>query len=168
MRTQKLMYLTSAIIMLILLWFPLKTTAQGLSGIGYNGFGIRAGLSGSPDQGYGGIHVDLGEFHKDVRFRPTMEIGVGDDQTVLQVLAEVHYVFSKYITWKPYLGAGVGLTHVDYDDHRRHGSDTGVSLSPIGGIETELNTWTNFFAEVKAGLADDDPDIKFAVGLTWK
>ena len=168
MRTKNLIYLTSIIIMLVLLCFPLKAMAQGLSRIGYNGWGVRAGLSGSPDQGYGGIHVDLGEFHKDVRFRPSMELGFGDDQTVLQVLAEVHYVFSKYLSWKPYLGGGLGLTHVDYDNHHGDDSDTGISLSPIGGIETQLKPGTNFFAEVKLGLAHEDPDIKFAVGLTWK
>jgi hypothetical protein len=168
MSTKRIMYLTSVIIMLVLLWFPLKAAAQGLSGIGYNGWGVRAGLSGSPDQGYGGIHVDLGEFHKDVRFRPSLELGFGDDQTVLQMLAEVHYVFSKYITWKPYLGGGLGLTYINYDNHHGDDSDTGISLSPIGGIETKVNPGMNFFAEIKVGLGDDDPNIKFVVGITWK
>jgi opacity protein-like surface antigen len=131
--------------------------------------GIRAGLSSDPDQVYGGVHFNLGELTKDVRFRPSVEVGFGDDQTVVQMLAEVHYVFSKFQTWKPYLGGGLGLTYVNYDDgHRGDGSDTEGSLNAIGGIETELKQGMKLFFEFKLGLAHQDPDIKFGIGLSWK
>ena len=45
----------------------------------------------------GGVHFNLGELTKDVRFRPTVEVGFGDDQTLVQMLAEVHFAQSLNI-----------------------------------------------------------------------
>jgi len=166
---RKFIYLTVVIIMLILAGFPTKAMAQETSQTGFNGWGVRAGLSSDPDQVYAGVHFNLGELTKDIRFRPTVELGIGDDQIVVQMLAEVHYVFSEFQAWKPYVGGGLGLTYVNYDNHH-HGddSDTGGSLNAIGGIETELKQGNKLFFEFKLGLANKDPDIKFAVGLSWK
>jgi opacity protein-like surface antigen len=169
MSDKKYSYLIALIIILILAVFSEKVFAQGLSGIHWNGWGVRTGLSSDPDQVYGGIHFNLGEFAKDVRFRPSMELGFGDDLVLVQMLAEVHYVFSNVQVWKPYLGGGLGLTYVNYDNgHFGDDSETDVSLNPIGGIETMLNQGIKFFFELKLGLADDDPDIKFGIGLSWK
>jgi len=166
MSDRKFAYLTIAII-LILAGFAPKAMAQETPEIRFDGWGIRAGLSSDPDQVYGGVHFNLGEFTKDVRFRPTVEVGFGDDRTVVQMVAEVHYVFSKFQAWKPYAGGGLGLTYVNYDDgHPGNGSDTGGSLNAIGGVETLVQGMRLFF-ELKVGLAHDDPDIKFGVGLSW-
>jgi len=168
MSNKKFIYLT-VIIMLISAGFATKAMAQEVSEIRFDGWGIRLGLSSDPDQVYGGIHFNLGEFAKDIRFRPTVELGFGDDQTVLQMLTEVHYVFSELRAWKPYLGGGLGLTYVNfYGDHSGDTSDTEASLNVIGGVETELNQGKKFFFEFKLGLSHDDPDIKFGVGLSWK
>ena len=169
MSDKKFIYVTVVITMLIFAGFATKAMAQETSGIRFDGWGIRAGLSSDPDQVYGGVHLNLGEFTKDVRFRPTVEVGFGDDRTVVQMAAEVHYVFSKYQAWKPYAGGGLGLTYVNYDDdYPGNGSDTEVSLNAIGGVETDLKQGTKLFFEFKLGLAHDDPDIKFGVGLSWK
>jgi opacity protein-like surface antigen len=98
----------------------------------------------------------------------TSGIGFGDDQTLVQMAGEVHYVFSQYQAWKPYAGAGLGLTYINYDsDHPKNGSDTEGSLTAIGGVETDLKQGMKLFFEFKVGLAHDDPDIKFGVGLSW-
>jgi opacity protein-like surface antigen len=166
---KKCSYLIAFIIVLILAGFAQKSLAQGLSGIHWDGWGVRAGLSSDPDQAYGGVHFNLGEFAKDVRFRPSTELGLGDELVVIQMLAEAHYVFSNFQVWKPYLGGGLGLTYVNYDnDHPGDDSETKVSLCPIGGIETMLNQGMKFFFELKLGLADEDPDIKCGIGLSWK
>ncbi len=141
-------------------------------GIGYRGWGLQAGVSSSPDQIYGGVHWDLGEFAKDVRFQPALEIGTGDHMTQVQALAEVTYVFSKIQVWKPFVGGDVGMTYVDIDrsqlppgaDH----TDTALALMGVGGIETKLRSGTRFYLEVKVGFGDDDPDAKLAAGWTWK
>jgi len=169
MSDKRFIYVTVVITMLIVAGFATKAMAQETSEIRFDGWGIRAGLSSDPDQVYGGVHFNLGEFTKDVRFRPTVEVGFGDDRTVVQMVAEVHYVFSKFQAWKPYAGGGLGLTYVNYDGgHPGNGSDTEASLNAIGGIETDLKQGTKLFFEFKLGLAHDDPDIKFGVGLSWK
>ena len=168
MSDKKFIYLTVVITMLILVGFATKAMAQGTSEIRFKGWGIRAGLSSDPDQVYGGVHLDLGELIEDVRFRPTVEFGLGDDQKVLQVLAEVHQVFSKFRVCKPYLGAGLGLTYINYDDdHLGDDSVTEGSVVLIGGIETELSQAVKLFFEFKVGLANEDPEMKFGVGLSW-
>ena len=168
MSNKKYIYLPLSLIMFILVVFSTKPMAQGLDGIQYKGWGVRGGLSSDPDQGYGGVHVNMGEFTKDVRFRPSVELGFGDDQTVLQMLAEVHYVFSNVKIWQPYVGSGLGLTYVNYDDNRNDDSDTDLSFNPMVGIETAINENRKFFFEIKLGLTDNDPDIKFGVGVSWK
>jgi len=139
--------------------------AQGTAHIGYRGWGVRAGLSSSPDQVYGGVHWDLGEFARNVRFRPYLELGAGDHVTTLQANAEVHYVFSKVQVWKPFVGGSAGLIYADPD----HGSsETNLSVMGVGGVETKLKSATSFFIEGKVGLTNDDPDFKAGVGWTWK
>lgn len=143
---------------------------QGGPELGWNGWGVQAGLSSEPDQIYGGVHFNLGEFAKNVRLRPTVEIGFGDDRTLLQAHAEVHYVFSKVQVWKPYVGGGVGFNYVKIDDlpPAADDDDTDVGLMGVGGVETKLKSGVGFFFEGKVGLTDDDPDFKVGVGWTWK
>jgi hypothetical protein len=151
--------------------------AKGPS-LGYNGWGVRVGVSQGPslegdfdpDQIYGGVHFELGEFARDVRFRPVLEVGFGDDVTLLQAIADVHYVFSKVQVWKPYVGGGVGLTFVKLNDAPSGVDDTDneIGLMGVGGIETKLKSATKFFLEVRVGLGDDDPDLKLGAGWSWK
>jgi hypothetical protein len=144
-------------------------SSSGTSGIGWNGWGVRVGASTDPDQVYGGFHFELGEFARDVRFRPTVEIGSGDDAVLLQALAEVHYVFSKVQVWRPYVGGGVGWSWIDLDNvpPGRKDSDSDLALMGIGGVETKMKSGTLLFFELKIGFGDDDPDLKIGVGWGW-
>ncbi|HXH27778.1 MAG TPA: hypothetical protein VNL37_01965 [Candidatus Polarisedimenticolia bacterium] len=149
--------------------FAQGAKASGTSGIHWSGWGVRVGLSSNPDQIYGGVHFNLGEFAPNVRFRPTVEFGKGDHVTLSQVMAEAHYIFSKVQVWKPYVGGGVGWTHVKVDRGRSgDGTDNSIGLMGIGGIETHLKSAAAFFLELKVGLGNDDPDLKMAAGWTWK
>lgn len=145
--------------------------SSGLSGIGYRGWGLQVGGSSNPDQVYGGVHWDLGEFARNVRFRPLLEIGTGDHATLLQAMAQVTYVFSKIQVWKPYVGGEVGWTYVDLErSHLPPGAnntESKLGLQGVGGIETRLKSGTRFDVEAKVGFGDDDPDFKFGVGWTW-
>jgi hypothetical protein len=139
--------------------------AQGTAQVGYRGWGVRAGLSSNPDQVYAGVHWDLGEFARNVRFRPNIEVGFGDHVTLLQANAEVHYVFSKVQVWKPYVGGSAGFVYADPDEGD---NKTDLSVMGVGGVETKLKSATSFFIEAKVGLTNDDPDLKVGVGWTWK
>jgi opacity protein-like surface antigen len=143
--------------------------AQGTTGVGWKGWGVRVGGSVDPDQVYGGVHFNLGEFAKDVRFRPTIEMGFGDDVTTIQALAEVHYVFSKVQVWKPYVGGGLGFNyvHANNDCDNCDDSDTEVSFAAMGGVETKLKSGTGLFFEGKIGFGDNDADFKACVGWNF-
>lgn len=144
------------------------SSSAGTSGIGWEGWGVRVGLSADPDQAYGGVHFNLGHFARDVRFRPTIEIGFGDDVTTLQALAEVHYVFSKVQVWKPYVGGGLGLSYINVDDDgpgNGDDSDTEVGFAAMGGVETRLRSGSTFGIEGKIGFGDNDADFK--AGVSW-
>ncbi|HZM70279.1 MAG TPA: outer membrane beta-barrel protein [Candidatus Cryosericum sp.] len=157
------------LVVLLVMASAAPVLAQGTQGVRYTGWGVRVGLSADPDQAYGGVHFDLGEFTRDVRFRPTVELGFGDDVLLLQALAEVHYVFSKVQVWKPYVGGGLGLSYADVDDDSDFDddSDTEVSFAAIGGVETKLKSGNGFMLELKLGFGDNDPDVKFGVGWTF-
>jgi len=147
---------------------------SGTSGLGWQGWGVRVGASANPDQVFGGVHFNLGYFARDVRFRPTIELGFGDDATTLQALAEVHYVFSKVQVWKPYVGGGLGLAYVNVDvDCNGNGNcddsetDTEISFAAVGGVETKLRSGNTFGIEGKIGLGDDDADFKASVNWSF-
>lgn len=147
-------------------------TGPGTSGIGYRGWGAQVGLSDNPDQIYGGVHWDLGEFARNVRFRPVIEIGRGDHRTLVQALADVTYIFSKVQVWHPYVGGEIGFSYVDIDSSQlppgADNTDTDLALMGVGGVETRLKSGTKFFLEAKVGFGDDDPDFKIGAGWTWK
>ena len=161
----KARYAAPLLLLPVLAALSAPALAQGTAHIAYRGWGVRAGLSNNPDQVYGGLHWDLGEFARNVRFRPYVEIGSGDHVTTLQANAEVHYVFSKVQVWKPFVGGSAGLIYADPD---RGNSDTNLSIMGVGGVETKLKSATSFFIEGKVGLTSDDPDFKAGVGWTWK
>ena len=149
-----------------------STSGGGAPRIGWNGWGVSVGLSDNPDQVYGGVHFDLGEFARNVRFRPNIELGVGDHATLIQANAEATYLFSKVQVWKPYVGGSIGFSWVSIDSSRlppgADNTDTDISLMGVGGIETKLKSSTKFFLEAKVGIGDDDPDFKVAAGWSWK
>ena len=160
-----------AVPLLMLLATPVLAQQSGGPNLGWNGWGVQVGLTSDPDQVYAGVHFHLGEFARNVRVRPTVEIGSGDDATLLQALFEVHYVFSKVQVWKPYVGGGAGFNYVKFDlpaGAQGDDTDTDVSLMGVGGVQTKLKSGTGFFFEGKVGLTDDDPDFKVGVGWSWK
>lgn len=167
--TLTLVALSAMLVVPVLAQDDSASSSSGTSGIGWEGWGVRVGGSSDPDQIYGGVHFELGEFARDVRFRPTLEVGFGDDRTLLQAVAEVHYVFSKVQVWKPYVGGGLGWTWVDRDKVPSgvKKSDSDLALMGIGGVQTKMKSGTLLFFELKIGFGDLDPDLKAAVGWGW-
>jgi opacity protein-like surface antigen len=146
---------------------PQYTSASNAPGIRWDGWGPRAGVSFDPDQFWGGVHFNLGYFARDVRFRPTVYAGFGDDVTLITGMAEVHYIFSKVQVWKPYVGGGLGIAFVNADDDGDFEdlSDTEIAFAAVGGVETKLHSGALIGFEGRIGLGDADPD--FMAGVTW-
>jgi hypothetical protein len=78
--------------------------------------GVRAGVSVDPDQFYFGGHVETKPIVDRLRFRPNIEVGLGDDTTLVAINIEFAYFFSSTSPWQLYAGAGPALNIVDRHD----------------------------------------------------
>ncbi|MBI4530960.1 MAG: hypothetical protein HY709_05495 [Candidatus Latescibacteria bacterium] len=144
---------------------PAGATSEELD---YNGVGVRAGMTIRPDQFHFGGHVDLGEFTEGFRFQPNVEIGLGEDRTLLAFNAEGLYFFDRSHRWTPYTGGGIGV-HLDRHSKGVSDSDrtiTDVGLNVLAGLERSIKKDRALFVETKIGI-DDAPDFKLTVGMTF-
>ena len=131
------------------------STAAAQSG----GGGIRAGVSGDPDQFYFGAHFDTGYLVERLSFRPNVEVGVGDDVTTVAANFEFVYWFPlKRQPWSIYTGGGPALNVYDGDGD----TDTEPGFNLLVGIAHRRG----LFAEFKLGLIDS-PEIKFGIGYSF-
>src|SRR5262245_49623126 len=69
--------------------------------------GVRAGVSGNPDQFFFGGHFETRPVADHVTFRPNVELGVGDNTSLLAL--NVEFVYSMPLRrqpWRLYFGGG--------------------------------------------------------------
>ena len=123
-------------------------------------FGVRAGASVDPDQFYFGGHVETDPLAEHIRFRPNVEIGVGNDLTTVAVNLELVYKAPiRRQPWSVYAGGGPAINFYDTEND----SETEGGLNILAGLEHD----GGLFFEVKFGLIDS-PDVKFGVGYAFK
>jgi hypothetical protein len=123
-------------------------------------FGVRAGASGNPDQFFFGGHYETKPLMKNLTFRPNVEVGLGDDVTLVAFNIEFAYwIDLNNKPWKVYLGGGPAAILSDSDDNTdfNGGFNLLVGAQHRGGL----------FVEFKVGLIDS-PEVKFAVGYVFK
>src|SRR5438046_8201820 len=71
------------------------------------GVGIRAGVSADPEQFYFGGHAAFGPVVDKLWFRPNLEVGVGNNLTLIALNAEFAYwIPLRRNPWNVYLGGG--------------------------------------------------------------
>jgi hypothetical protein len=127
--------------------------------------GVRAGVSGNPDQFYFGGHVMTPAIVDRIHFRPNIEVGFGDDITLGAFNFEFVYLFAEDFfpqamrPWRLYVGGGPALNVFSIEDD----SDAEPGFNLLGGLVHEKG----LFAEFKIGQIDS-PDVKFAVGYEWR
>ncbi len=128
------------------------------------GTGVRAGVSGSPDQFYFGAHVDTGPIFDRLSFRPNAEVGLGDKQTTVAGNFEFVYWWPiRRHPWSIYAGGGPAVNLFRYSDERGGGSDVKPGFNILfGGAHR-----SGFMVELKLGFIDS-PEVKFGVGWTWR
>lgn len=144
-----------------LILFAPPAAAQGA-------FGIKAGVSAEPDQFYVGGQFESDPITDQLRFRPTIEIGVGDNRTVIAVNVEFAYAVPlRNNPWRVFFGAGPAFNVISVDDPG-NGRATRDDTKTEGGfnILVGLAHRDGLFAEFKVG-ALGSPDIKFAVGYSF-
>ncbi len=124
------------------------------------GVGVRAGISGDPDQFYFGVHTEIGPVAEQLWFRPNLEVGLGNGVTTTAVNFEFAYRLNvRRSQWHPYIGAGPAL--VIYRDNGHSNAQGGFNI--LLGVQHQRG----FFTEFKVGLADS-PSVKFGVGYVFK
>ncbi len=143
------------------------------TGVGFRGWGPRFGASADADQVLFGAQFDLGEFTKNLRWQPSVELGFGDDIFSLYGNFMVSYYFPVKAAVTPYAGAQVTVWLFDLDDPGNYkknsyddGFNTEIGLYAVGGIETKLKGGSRFLAELQVGIGDV-PDVRALVGWTF-
>ncbi|MBI3491624.1 MAG: hypothetical protein HY047_07590 [Acidobacteria bacterium] len=143
-------------------WITMVTLAIAMSAARANAqsAGVRAGVSGDPDQFYLGVHLETDPLMDHLRFRPNAEIGVGSNTTLVALNFEFAYTVpqQRRAAWNLYLGAGPALdiTHVANNTRGDGGFNILIGLAHRQGLFTEL----------KVG-ALSSPSVKFGVGYTF-
>ena len=122
--------------------------------------GVRAGVSSDPSQFYVGVHYQSAPLLDNLRFRPNVEIGFGDDRTLVGLNFE--FAYSIPLTnspWNLYVGGGPALNIYRFkgDSEAQGGFNILLGLQHTRGLFTEL----------KVG-AIDSPGVKFGVGYTFR
>ena len=132
-------------------------------------WGLRGGATFEPDQVHVGAHLNGGELFTDGWFIPNIEIGFGDDITLVALNPELVYKFSKRSRsdWGFYIGAGLGLNFYSWDGPGNgDDSKTELGVNFLGGMSRKLSAGNDFFLELKLGAADS-PDAKVTAGFTF-
>jgi Outer membrane protein beta-barrel domain len=134
------------------------------------GGGPRLGLSSNPDQFVLGGQLTIGGFAPDWSFDPSLEFGIGDNVTVIQLNADANYHFRLQDSdWAPYVGGGLGIASfsIDLPAPLRDHSETNLGVNVIGGVSVPTAAGNRWFGELRFGLGDI-PDIKFIGGINFK
>jgi hypothetical protein len=122
--------------------------------------GLQAGVSIDPDQFFFGGHVETSPLIDRLRFRPSIDVGIGDDLTVIAGNFDFTYTFPGRRAWNLYLGAGPSINWYNVDNG---GSDTEGGFNVLIGAKQT----TGMFFEMKIGV-EGSPDLKFGVGYTFR
>ena len=125
--------------------------------------GVRGGISVNPDQFYFGGHLETSPLVDRLYFRPNVEIGFGDNLTLIGANMEFVYKFSTRKPMNLYVGGGPALNIFMVDNNNDNDSETEAGFNVLVGAETPKG----LFFEFKIG-ALDSPDLKFGVGYTWR
>lgn len=127
--------------------------------------GVRAGVSGDPDQLYIGGHYETAPLVDRLRFRPNVEAGFGDDVTLIAFNFEFTYgIPIKGEPWALYVGGGPAINLYSFD---RGNADDDTDTEPGLNFLFGVGHRNGFFAEFKVG-AIDSPDFKFGIGYTFR
>jgi hypothetical protein len=121
--------------------------------------GVRVGASLDPDQFYFGGHIETAPLADQVTFRPNVEIGVGNNATVVAINFELAYKFPPRQGWHLYAAAGPALNIINANSNAsaQGGFTIGLGVEHRDGL----------FAEVKAG-AINSPSFKIGIGYRFR
>lgn len=130
--------------------------------------GVRAGVSGDPDQFIFGGHFETAPIIENLTFRPNAEIGLGDDVTTVALNIEFAYwIPIRNSPWSLYAGGGPAANIYSFDDDFPGPRDDDTEVRGGFNLLVGIQHDRGLFAEFKVGTIDS-PDIKFTVGYAFK
>ena len=91
---------TVVVVLSLMMWIVSSEPAHA------QGPGVRAGVSVDPDQFYFGGHIETSPLVDRLRFRPSVDIGLGDDITLVAGNFDFTYTFRARSGWNLYVGGG--------------------------------------------------------------
>lgn len=136
--------------------------------------GLRAGYTMTPDQFHFGAHADLGQVIAPLRLVPNIEIGFGDNITMVCLNGDLIYDFAD----TPFsVGGELGINYVKYDLGDLSGfaglpgfdiddTSTDLGLSILGNYNYLMSNGKTLLLEVKIGLSNS-ADAKITVGYNF-
>lgn len=157
--------------------------ASNEPGLGLKGIGVRVGLDdpeGASSAFMYGVHVDAGEFVRNVHLIPSLEYwsvgndvgGYNSDFSDLAVRLAVNFDFPlQDQRFTPYLGGGLGLHHVKFDTNVPlvpDESDTKFGLDVQGGARNDFTPNLSLFGEVGYSFVSDTNQLRLLGGLTYR
>lgn len=127
-----------------------------------NGYGLRLGYGGGPQQFVVGAQALLGKRLKYLRFAPSFDAGWGDDVAtyVLNLDLGLHVPVPET---RSHLYAGAGLGIASWHP-RGGGSDTEVGLNLLAGVRLGTKGRMNYTVETRFGVSDV-PDFRLLFGV---
>lgn len=133
-----------------------------------NAVGVKAGVSAEPDQFYFGGQFESDPVAEQLRFRPNLEIGIGDRRTLIAVNVEFAYTFPlRRNPWRVLVGAGPALNVIRFDEDVPGRTNPGETRAEGGfNILVGLAHRDGLFSEFKVGVLDS-PSLKFGVGYSF-
>ena len=118
----------------LLLLAVLAAAPAAAQDIAFRGLGVRAGASDGPDQLVAGFQLNLGEFVPNLRFQPSLDVGFGDDRTIVSAALPALYRWPASSSLTLYGGGGLALGYVDREG-RGGGADFEIAPMLAAGAE---------------------------------
>ncbi|HEY6193681.1 MAG TPA: hypothetical protein VI504_01450 [Candidatus Eisenbacteria bacterium] len=154
----------SMLALAILVMLPAASSAGS-----FTAFGPQLGFSQTPDQFLFGGHLQWGDVAPQLDFVPGIDLGFGDNTTLVSVNGDFHYRIDTKTQWQPYVGGGVGIHFFSFDN-AGPGVDNSATRGGghfIAGADVATKSGSRFFAELKLGFGDS-PDMKAVAGWSFK
>jgi hypothetical protein len=120
------------------------------------GWGVRFGFADDPDQIVLGAQYDIGEVVDHVHVVPMVEVGFGDDATVLSFSGVAYWHFKGNKKLDPYAGAGLEAGWIDLDEDIPGDDDQDfeIQVNVLGGLRFPLKNKNEMFVELILGSGD--------------
>ena len=129
--------------------------------------GVRVGYTDwdNVSQMHFGAHAKTGELFPNVDFTPGLEMGFGDDITIMTFNGDLAYKFTELMEapWGLYAGGSLSL---NYLNPRHLESDIHLGLSGLLGFTRLLSGGDELMLEARFGILDS-PDFKITFGYTF-